>query len=477
MGVPGRPRQFNVGDGLTRRSLLLAGAAGAGGLVLSACGGSATRAPSGATRAPSGLPAPTAFVRTRWAADPWTLGSYSYLGVGASARDRERLAAPVDGQLFFAGEATSVDYAATVHGALMSGIRAAGEVLDVATDGSRVIVIGAGAAGLGAAGKLVQAGMRVTVLEGSDRIGGRLRTDRSLGVPADLGASVIQGIDANPISKITGDAGIPTALIDGDAAALYAPNGQPLTDREADDLEGLYERVLNAAGRLTDERDTDTSLGAALAEAIEPENLDTTEQQLLQNAIATTIELEFAADVGQLSAWHWDDGSALGGGSALLPTGYGQVAAHLASGLDVRRGHPVERIARGNKVTVSGPWGEEVADQVIATVSLGVLKAGKIAFEPGLPDGHRQAIGLLGMGVLDKLYLRFPNVFWDNDLALFDIATSVPASFPEWVNLEPMTHIPVLLGFVAGTYARTLEGQRDDDVVATAMGVLRTAYG
>ena len=126
-----------------------------------------------------------------------------------------------------------MDYAATVHGALMSGIRAAGEVLDVATDGSRVIVIGAGAAGLGAAGKLVQAGMRVTVLEGSDRIGGRLRTDRSLGVPADLGASVIQGIDANPISKITGDAGIPTALIDGDAAALYAPNGQPLTDREA----------------------------------------------------------------------------------------------------------------------------------------------------------------------------------------------------------------------------------------------------
>jgi len=60
---------------------------------------------------------------------------------------------PVDGQLFFAGEAASVDYAATVHGALMSGIRAAGEVLDVATDGSRVIVIGAGAAGLGAAGK------------------------------------------------------------------------------------------------------------------------------------------------------------------------------------------------------------------------------------------------------------------------------------------------------------------------------------
>ena len=267
------------------------------------------------------------------------------------------------------------------------------------------------------------------------------------------------------------------APIDDDAAALYAPNGQALTDREADDLEGLYERVLKAAGRLTDGRATDTSLGAALAEAIEPENLDITEQQLLQNAIATTIELEFAADVGQLSARHWDDGSALGGGSALLPTGYGQVAAHLASGLDVRRGHPVERIARGNKVTVSGPWGEEVADQVIATVSLGVLKAGKIAFEPGLPDGHRQAIGLLGMGVLDKLYLRFPNVFWNNDLALFDIATSVPASFPEWVNLEPMTHIPVLLGFVAGTYARTLEGQRDDDVVATAMGVLRTAYG
>jgi monoamine oxidase len=67
-----------------------------------------------------------------WQADPYALGAYSYLRVdGADAR--ESLGAPLDGVLFFAGEATSGVYAGTVAGALESGARAAaqasGEVL------------------------------------------------------------------------------------------------------------------------------------------------------------------------------------------------------------------------------------------------------------------------------------------------------------------------------------------------------------
>ncbi|HYI29577.1 MAG TPA: NAD(P)/FAD-dependent oxidoreductase [Bradyrhizobium sp.] len=66
---------------------------------------------------------------SRWAHDPFARGSYSHALPG-HAGAREVLAAPVDGRLFFAGEATSPYFFSTAHGARDSGERAAGEVLE-----------------------------------------------------------------------------------------------------------------------------------------------------------------------------------------------------------------------------------------------------------------------------------------------------------------------------------------------------------
>jgi monoamine oxidase len=65
---------------------------------------------------------------SRWAHDPFARGSYSHALPG-HAGDRAVLAAPVDGRLFFAGEATSPNFFSTAHGARDSGERAAGEIL------------------------------------------------------------------------------------------------------------------------------------------------------------------------------------------------------------------------------------------------------------------------------------------------------------------------------------------------------------
>ena len=65
-----------------------------------------------------------------WSLDPWTRGAYSYLPPGSTLADRQELATPVDGRLFFAGEATSVTgVSATVSGAIASGERVATEVV------------------------------------------------------------------------------------------------------------------------------------------------------------------------------------------------------------------------------------------------------------------------------------------------------------------------------------------------------------
>ncbi|XP_022649589.1 lysine-specific histone demethylase 1A-like isoform X1 [Varroa jacobsoni] len=87
------------------------------------------------------VPQPKETVVTRWNADPCSRGSYSYVATGASGNDYDLLAAPVTPQvspnqpqaparLFFAGEHTIRNYPATVHGALLSGLREAGRVAD-----------------------------------------------------------------------------------------------------------------------------------------------------------------------------------------------------------------------------------------------------------------------------------------------------------------------------------------------------------
>lgn len=66
---------------------------------------------------------------TRWRQDPFARGSYSYIAPAALPGDYDAMAHPVD-NLYFAGEATCITHPATVHGAYLSGLRAASQVLD-----------------------------------------------------------------------------------------------------------------------------------------------------------------------------------------------------------------------------------------------------------------------------------------------------------------------------------------------------------
>ncbi len=77
----------------------------------------------------SGIPDPLQVRATRWGNDPYSFGSYSFIPVGASGEDYDRMAEPVGEKLFFAGEATHREHPATVHGAYLSGLRAAAGAL------------------------------------------------------------------------------------------------------------------------------------------------------------------------------------------------------------------------------------------------------------------------------------------------------------------------------------------------------------
>jgi monoamine oxidase len=107
-----------------------------------------------------------------------------------------------------------------------------------------------------------------------------------------------------------------------------------------------------------------------------------------------------------------------------------------------------------------------------------VLKAERIAFSPALPEDKQTAIHRLGFGLLDKLYLRFEDVFWDANATWILTPETVlpPGQFNQWLNLAPLLDAPLLLGFNGAGPARDLAGLSDSDVLARALQVLERAY-
>jgi hypothetical protein len=79
--------------------------------------------------APADIPRPSEVIVTRWKKDPFTRGSYSFVGPQTQTGDYDVMAQPV-GPIHFAGEATCGTHPATVHGAYLSGLRAASEVIE-----------------------------------------------------------------------------------------------------------------------------------------------------------------------------------------------------------------------------------------------------------------------------------------------------------------------------------------------------------
>ncbi|MFF7408959.1 MFS transporter [Streptomyces lydicus] len=118
------------------------------------------------------------------------------------------------------------------------------------------------------------------------------------------------------------------------------------------------------------------------------------------------------------------------------------------------------------------------ADHVVVTLPLGVLQSGAVTFGPGLPAAKRTAIDKLGMGVLNKCYLRFPKVFWpDTDWMTYVPGVDKYGQWEQWINITRPTGHPVLLGFNAADFGRTIEGWSDTRIIDSAMGTLRTLFG
>jgi monoamine oxidase len=343
--------------------------------------------------------------------------------------------------------------------------------LALAQNRPKVVVIGAGIAGLAAAQALRQKKIPTVVLEASSRVGGRVFTDTSLGIPLDLGASWLHGTTDNPIAQLAIASNITSQATDYRRITRYGPDGQVV---EMDDswLNSLLARAMSWGER----QSIDRSLRDGLNHALGNLRLSTEGRKNLEYLINVQIEHEYAADVEQLSLWHWNSGRVLEGADVIFPLGFSQITQKLAEGLDIRLHQTVGQIRQtGSRVVVQTQDTSLEADYAVLTVPLGVLKRSSIRFSPPLPEGKQQAIQRLGMGLLNKLYLQFPEVFWENT-DLLGYVSETRGQWAEWLNLHKLIRQPVLLGFNAGSYARYLEARSDAQTVQDALSVLRRIY-
>lgn len=419
-----------------RTHLRLLGGGGIAGVGLTATGlttGGLTAVPDLARAIPAAARSARleGMIFTRWRADPWSQGAYSYLPKGVSARDRVALGTPVGRRLYFAGEATDRDCPATVHGALQSGWDAAEALSADGPQRGRIAVIGAGFSGLGAAQMLSKAGYQVTVIEARDRVGGRVHTDRSLGLPLDLGASWIHGTRGNPLSQLARRLGVQWVNSDYDSGVLR-------------DRQGRRRRMYSGPDWL---------------------------YQIAE------VQHAFGADPAQLGREAYTEGDWYGGPDAVIPVGYDQLIAGLKGSYRLLTGTPVTRIEYGpdQAVLTTADGTTTGFEAVIVTVPLGVLKSGSLTFAPALPDWKQGAIDRLGMGLLSKVCLRFDQPFWD-PTAFRLLHDAVPGRFNQFVNLMPSTGFPVLVAFHGGSDADALERLSDGEIQAEALAALDRMY-
>ncbi|WP_326498526.1 flavin monoamine oxidase family protein [Mycobacterium sp. Aquia_216] len=337
-------------------------------------------------------------------------------------------------------------------------------------DTQSVLIVGAGMAGLAAARSLVDAGWPVRLIEARDRIGGRVYTNRDWGVPIEMGASWIHGTANGPMMNLARKARaqvIPTDY-NGWAKLAVDPRLAPM-DYDPDPWRTFVERACD--------RVNGGSVGAAVDAAAKREQLSTSDRAQLAFFVATEIEDEYAAGADQLSATTFDAGDYADGDQAVITNGYDALPKLLADGLQIVLNTAVTAITRRDDAVVVHAGNQSFeGPAAIVTVPLGVLKAGSIAFDPPLPEGHARAVNALGFGVLSKSFFRFDQRTWKTDNAFYLFMGTDPGAWAQWFTLSSAAG-PIVVAFNAGDRGRGVETSSVADVTARALPIARQLFG
>lgn len=400
----------------------------------------------------------------------------------------------------------------------------------MATKKPRIVIIGAGMAGLTAAHKLhTSAGpFDLQVVEGGARIGGRINSSEFCGDRVELGATWIHGIEGSPVFGIAKDRGLlasdqPWECMDGfpEEPLTVAEGGHELRPSLVDPISKLFKDLMDFIQAKDGDHGSggrNLSVGAFLRSGLEEywgggggeegEGVGKWRREPLEAAVFAMHEntqrsFTAADDLRTLDYDAERDYVMFPGEEITIAKGYSSVIETLASALPagiIQFGRKVERIewrleddggGSGKAVKLHFSDGTTLsADHVIVTVSLGVLKHGiggnRTMFDPPLPESKIRAISKLGFGVVNKVFLQKQNnlkipslqmVFHSSDSDLRN------PKIPNWIRrtsaLYPVyRESRVLLSWFTGKEALAVESMSEEEIIngfsATASDLLST---
>ncbi len=336
---------------------------------------------------------------------------------------------------------------------------------------SDVIVIGAGMAGVTAARELAGLGLRVRVLEGRHRLGGRIHTVRDFcDAPIEAGAEFIHGTQA-PFWPDVRAAGLSVRPIPhtrdtmielGDGAqrlwrGLLHPETWPAFS--------VLRRLARVDSRDMSAREFLERLGyrgraRALAEMVFTSHLPGTIDEIGVCGVVAdgVLELERGLD-------------------HRISDGYDRLVEHIARGLDIELDFTVQTVEWSQDgVTVRAvDGGERWARAAVSTLPVGVLQSGAVRFVPDLPESKNDALRQVVMGPVVKLLLAFEEPFWPKPFSA--LLCGVGSATLYWNVFYQTTHTsPVLTAYITGPRAAALSNMSQAQTVDIILTDLRRHF-
>ncbi len=334
---------------------------------------------------------------------------------------------------------------------------------------SKIIIIGAGMAGLTAADQLQKKGHEVIVLEASNHIGGRIHTDFSFGLPFDQGAFLLHGKADNPLLPLIETLQLHLKLFPLNKRLVFKGNQTPMHLNDFQYLENHLEQL--RANFLNEGKDA--SIYQVWQKSSPAIAITSPEVALNANGIG----LYYGQSWDKVSADFYYHEDIAPDGNYLMMDGYQPLINYLAKDKTIFCNQMVKSIDyRESPIKVVTNDQTYFANKVIVTVSLGVLKNQTIKFFPELPKEKQQAIHQLQMGVLDKILLQFSESFWPKEIPLFNHLDYLD-NICTFVNYDYFFNQPVLSAGIYGDYAIALEKLSDAAIIDQSLSILKKMFG
>ncbi|KAI1081340.1 FAD/NAD(P)-binding domain-containing protein [Whalleya microplaca] len=290
-------------------------------------------------------------------------------------------------------------------------------------------VVGAGFAGLRCTDVLLKHGFEVTLLEGRNRLGGRVhQSTLPSGHIVDAGPNWIHGTNGNPILDLA--KATETAVGTWDTkSSVFDEGGKPLSLSDATIYLDIMWDIVSAAFRHSNKHSAtinpDESLWDFFQKEVAKRIPDTKPDYEQKRKYVFQIAECWGAFVGssiltQSLKFFWLE-ECIDGENLFCADTYKKILQLVAKpaieGAEIRYQTTVNKVLStsddGGTVEVHTKGGETLEfDEVVFTAPLGWLKRNPQAFEPPLPTRLTKAIASIGYGCLEKVYISFPKAFW-----------------------------------------------------------------